>query len=169
MKGPFWWNKLADYPAMSFFFVCWQQQIKIQMQISWVGWSTRNKQPSSLNSSPPSSFVSFSMNGRSALPTRFEEGNACSSRRPVWLTPLKLSFFGAAKSHPLSRLSLPFLHRGSFVSMTLVEQRNYSRRCDVSPLDVWIAKISTFLLIFATYILNLSPAFNRSFMVILEI
>ena len=29
---------VADYPAMSFFFLCWQ--IKIQMQISWVGWST---------------------------------------------------------------------------------------------------------------------------------
>ena len=30
---------LADYSTMSFFFVCWQ--IQIQMQKSWVGWSTR--------------------------------------------------------------------------------------------------------------------------------
>ena len=33
-------SKLADYPAMSFIFVRWQQ-IKIQMQTSWVGRSTR--------------------------------------------------------------------------------------------------------------------------------
>ena len=37
---PFWQGSLADYPAMSFIFVRWQQ-IKIQMQTSWVGRSTR--------------------------------------------------------------------------------------------------------------------------------
>ena len=39
-----WGRDLADCPAMSFVFVCWQ--IKIQMQISWVGWSTTNHQAS---------------------------------------------------------------------------------------------------------------------------
>ena len=44
---PHQWQMLADYPAMSFIFVRWPaQQIKIQMQTSWVGWSTRQMQKS---------------------------------------------------------------------------------------------------------------------------
>ena len=36
-------SKLAECPAMSFVLVCWQQ-IKIQMQISWVANSTNRRQ-----------------------------------------------------------------------------------------------------------------------------
>ena len=36
-------KELSDYPAMSFIFVYWH--IKIQLQISWVGWSTNKELP----------------------------------------------------------------------------------------------------------------------------
>ena len=100
------------------------------------------------------------------MPRRFEEGNGCSSRRPVWLTPLKLCFFGGAKSRPLSIVPI----------FTLFTQRrtlcfNDARGAtELFEAGVWCIAIrcldcQALLLIFPVDIL----ALNRSFMAVLEI